>query len=119
MGSPPFRPKTAIPSHVTNVPSPLSISTEARDKKERDNLKAAIQASERGRQIVDFDRPLGNGHLPSNIHSDTEHSSQKIVHTEVDVGDWHDGAPTPLATSRAQSPYTQHPTVDFVFTYNN
>ncbi|KAF2113574.1 GTP cyclohydrolase I [Lophiotrema nucula] len=117
MGSPPFRPKTAIPSHLTNGSSPLSVSAEARDKKERESLYAAIQKSHRGRQVVDFDEP--NGHSAKHDKSATEdlneHESYDMVHREIDVDHWRNGAsaPTPLATSRAQSPYTQHPTIDF------
>jgi GTP cyclohydrolase IA len=38
-----------------------------------------------------------------------------IEHGEIDVEGFNEGGPTrtPLATSRAQSPYTQYPTVDF------
>ncbi|KAI4285292.1 MAG: hypothetical protein L6R38_000774 [Xanthoria sp. 2 TBL-2021] len=55
----PFKPKPAIPFHLTNGPSPLSGSTEARDKKEKDSLYAQIQNSNRGRQVVNFDGPKG------------------------------------------------------------
>ncbi|KAF1807881.1 GTP cyclohydrolase I [Eremomyces bilateralis CBS 781.70] len=36
-------------------------------------------------------------------------------HSEIDVDGFNEGGPakTPLATSRAQSPYTQHPDIDF------
>jgi GTP cyclohydrolase IA len=39
----------------------------------------------------------------------------QMVHGEIDVEGYNEGGPTrtPLATSRAQSPYTQHPTIDF------
>ncbi|TVY86714.1 GTP cyclohydrolase [Lachnellula willkommii] len=89
MGSPPFRPEAEIPSHLTEEPSPLGVSTEARDKKERDSVHAQIQNSHGGRHVVDFD--------------------------EIDVEGYNEGGPTrtPLATSSAQSPYTQHPTIDF------
>ncbi|KAF2789790.1 GTP cyclohydrolase I [Melanomma pulvis-pyrius CBS 109.77] len=113
MDSPPFKPKPAIPSHLTNGPSPLSISTEARDKKERDSIFAAIQSSNRGRQAVDFDR--ANGYFkPSGSNMDHA-GGHKIVHSEIDVEGYNEDrvARTPLATSRAQSPYTQHPTIDF------
>ncbi len=40
---------------------------------------------------------------------------RQIVHSEIEVEGYNEGGPTrtPLATSRAQSPYTQHPTIDF------
>ncbi|KAF2260614.1 GTP cyclohydrolase I [Lojkania enalia] len=117
MDSPPLRQKTAIPSHLTNGPSPLSISTEARDKKERDSLYAAIQTSNRGRQVVNFNSP--NGYFPksstSAMESPAYHKHHDIIYSDTEVEHWReDGAArTPLATSRAQSPYTQHPTIDF------
>ena len=39
---------------------------------------------------------------------------QQMVHSGIDVKDYGEGGPTriPLATSRAQNPYTQHPTID-------
>ncbi|PSN74455.1 GTP cyclohydrolase I [Corynespora cassiicola Philippines] len=117
MDSPPFRPKTAIPSHLTNGPSPLSISTEARDRKERDSLYAAIETSNRGRQIVNFDEP--NGYFPkasaNGVNGRGASEAQKIEHSEIDVEGYNEEGVirTPLATSRAHSPYTQHPTIDF------
>ncbi|KAF2871284.1 GTP cyclohydrolase I [Massariosphaeria phaeospora] len=119
MGSPPpFKPKPAIPSHLTNGPSPLSVSAEVRDRKERDSLFAAIQISNRGRQVVNFDGPNGthlNKSSSANMDGRESQEENDIVHNEIDVeghtGD--DYAGTPLATSRAQSPYTQHPTIDF------
>lgn len=120
MDSPPFRPKSAIPSHLTNGPSPLSMSTEARDKKERESLFAAIQTSNRGRQIVDFDGPTGyfakdSSSNMTNINGRGAHDKHHIIHHEIDVEGYNEegASRTPLATSRAQSPYTQHPTVDF------
>ena len=114
MGSPPLKPKPAIPSHLTNGPSPLSISTEARDKKERDALFTAIQTSNRGRQVVSFDEPNSYFSEPSGSAVDNR-GAHSIVYNEIDVEGYNDHgrARTPLATSRAQSPYTQHPTIDF------
>lgn len=103
MDSPPFRPK-AIPSHMTNGPSsPLRLNQEDRDRKERDNLFAAIETSNRGRQAIDFD------------DSKADKGAQGIVNGEIDVEGYNQGtvAKTPLSTSRAHSPYTQHPTIDF------
>jgi GTP cyclohydrolase IA len=118
MDLPPFRPKPAIPSHLTDGPSPLGVSTEARDKKERDSLYAQIQNSNRGRQVVNFDGP--NGYFPksstgANMDGSNCRERHQMVHGEIDVEGYNEGGPTrtPLATSRAQSPYTQHPTIDF------
>ncbi|KAF2845287.1 GTP cyclohydrolase I [Plenodomus tracheiphilus IPT5] len=90
------KPVSALPTHMVNGRSPLRVSQEARDQKERESLFNAIETSNRGRQIVNFDGP--NGYFP-----------------EIDVEGYNEGAVahTPLATSRAHSPYTQHPTLDF------
>lgn len=126
MDSPPFRPKP-IPAHLINGHSPLSQSsqssttdtaTEMRDRKERDNLFSSIQASNRGRQVVDFDGP--DGYFPQSSTSvdaqgNDAQSGYELVHGGIDVEGYVDdhSAKTPLATSRAHSPYTQHPTIDF------
>jgi GTP cyclohydrolase IA len=119
MDSSTARPKP-IPSHLTNGSSPLSLSTDARDKKERDHLYASIQTSNRGRQVVNFDGP--NGYFSKSATSANmdgrngdHHNSNHVEHSEIDVEGYNEGvvAQTPLATSRAQSPYTQHPTIDF------
>lgn len=118
MDSPPFRPKNAIPSHLSNGPSPLSPSaTETRDRKERDSLYAAIESSSgRGRQAINFDGP--NGYYSPTPNMKAEHRS--ILKPLNGIGEEYirdtreDAMPqTPLATSRASSPYTQHPTIDF------
>ena len=119
MDSPPFRPKP-IPAHLVNGHSPLAQSaqtddkdkkTEMRDRKERDNLYSSIQASNRGRQVVDFDGP--DGYFPTASASTDQH--YELVHSDMDVEGYVDdhATKTPLATSRAHSPYTQHPTIDF------
>ena len=124
-----------IPSHLINGHSPLSQSsqvddkanaTEMRDRKERDNLFSSIQASNRGRQVVDFDGPEGyfpptsagvGGHGHGHGHGHDAHHEYELVHSGIDVEGYVDehsaAAKTPLATSRAHSPYTQHPTIDF------
>ncbi|KNG45985.1 gtp cyclohydrolase i [Stemphylium lycopersici] len=114
------KPMSALPTHMTNGSSPLRLTTEARDKKERENLFNAIETSNRGRQVVNFDGPTSyfpakasatntngsgahNGHEMGNGNGYAEHDEE------------YEGAvaQTPLATSRAHSPYTQHPTIDF------
>jgi len=118
MDSPPLKSKPAIPSHLANGPPPLSVSTEARDKKERDSLYAQIQNSNRGRQAVNFDEP--NRYFPKSSTSASMDGSsacerRQMVYSESDVEGYGECNPTrtPLATSRAQSPYIQHPTIDF------
>ncbi|KAF2703451.1 GTP cyclohydrolase I [Pleomassaria siparia CBS 279.74] len=111
------KPKPAIPSHMMNGSSPLHVSTETRDKNERDSLFAAIQTSNRGRQAVDFDAAPDYFPKPSGSNADYRGAMErhKILHSEIEVEGHSDdrAARTPLATSRAQSPYTQHPTIDF------
>jgi hypothetical protein len=118
MDLPPSKPKSAIPSHLNNGSSSHGTSTEARDKKERDNLFAAIQSSSTTRQVVDFDGP--NGYFPkpdTSASVDGRHprSAHRHALSEIDVEGYMEdnAARTPLATSRAHSPYTQHPTIDF------
>lgn len=111
---------TAIPSHVANIAnggSPLKKSVKSRDQKERESLHHAIQLSERGRQVVNFDGP--NSYFPaiakgSNVDTNGGNVLNKHIlrNGEIDVEDQHESQ-TPLATSRAHSPYTQHPTIDF------
>ncbi|KAJ4349317.1 GTP cyclohydrolase 1 [Ascochyta clinopodiicola] len=108
---------TAIPSHIANGGSPLKKSVKSRDQKERDTLHHAIQLSERGRQIVDFDGP--KSYFPSaatgssaDINGGSVRNRHAIRNGDSDVED-HYEPQTPLATSRAHSPYTQHPTIDF------
>jgi len=116
MDSPPFRPKP-IPSHLTNGSSPLSTTTEARDKKERDSLKAAILTSSRGRQPVDFEG-VSDGYFPKRATSANAdgRNGHHMINSEIDVEGYNEHAAvpkTPLATSRAQSPYTKQATIDF------
>ncbi|EOA84364.1 GTP cyclohydrolase 1 [Exserohilum turcicum] len=114
------KPRSAVPTHMMNGDPPLRLAMEARDKKERENLFNAIETSNRGRQVVNFDGPTGyfpakafaastangsepNGHEMSNGHAENG------IHDEGAAA----VVQTPLATSRAHSPYTQHPTIDF------
>jgi GTP cyclohydrolase I len=100
---------------MMNGGSPLRLTTEARDKKEREHLFHAIETSNRGRQPVNFDGPTSYFPTKSsvaNMHTDNRHV---MANGQVDAEDPFEGtvAQTPLATSRAHSPYTQHPTIDF------
>src|ERR1700761_1184554 len=77
MNSPPFGPKqkTALPSYLVATSSPLSLSQEARDKKEREKLYAAIESSNTsGRQAVDLDAP--NGYFTKIPHTKTDMNGQ-------------------------------------------
>jgi GTP cyclohydrolase I len=108
------KPKSTLPTHMMNGGSPLRLTTEARDKKERENLFNAIETSNRGRQPVNFDGPAG--YFPANGSIATMNGGHhETSNGEVDVEDHNEGVvvQTPLATSRAHSPYTQHPTIDF------
>jgi GTP cyclohydrolase I len=115
----------AIPSHVNggsqpHVSSPLKKSVnsiKSRDQKERESLHHAIQLSERGRQVVNFDGP--NSYFTESAKGSTADTNGSSIHNkhmirngEMDDEDHYESA-TPLATSRAHSPYTQHPTLDF------
>jgi GTP cyclohydrolase IA len=67
---------------------------------------------------VNFDGP--NGYFPKSSTGagmDGSNCSERhqMVTGEIDMEGFNEGGPTrtPLATSRAQSPYSQHPTVDF------
>lgn len=105
--------------HMTNG-SPLRLTTEARHKKERENLFNAIETSNRGRQVVNFDGPTS--YFPAKASATNSNGSDAHNGHEMGNGNGHaehddeyEGAiaQTPLATSRAHSPYTQHPTIDF------
>ncbi|USP72787.1 uncharacterized protein yc1106_00061 [Curvularia clavata] len=118
MDAHPSKPQSAIPTHMMNGGSPLRLTTEARDKKERENLFNAIETSNRGRQVVNFDGPTS--YFPAKAVAATKHSGSANDGHEANNG--HVGhqsedesavVQTPLATSRAHSPYTQHPTIDF------
>jgi len=106
MDLPPFRSKPAIPSHLTNEPSPLGVTANARDKKERDSLYAQIQNSNRGCQVVNFDE--ANEYFPelsTSAKMDGSNCREKyqIRHSEIDVEEHNEGATkrTLLVTSRA------------------
>jgi GTP cyclohydrolase I len=68
--------------------------------------------------MVDFDGP--NGHFSksakgANVDGKDANDKHAIVHSEIDIDGLREegGVQTPLRTSRAHSPYTQHPTIDF------
>ena len=67
---------------------------------------------------MNFDEP--KGYFPKSLTSakmDSINGSERhqMVHSELDVKEDKEGGPARIAfaTSRAQSPYTQHPTIDF------
>lgn len=113
------KPVSALPSHMVNGRSPLRVSQKVRDQKERETLYNAIEISNRGRQIVDFDGPSAYFHNDSSERkmnggdAHDPHASQEVYNSEIDVEGYNDAPKTPLKTSRAHSPYTQHPTIDF------
>lgn len=104
------KPVSAVPSHMMKGRAPPRVPTEVRDQKERENLYNAIETSSRGRQVVDFD---ANGYFPAKATAANMKKDHEIVNGEIDVEGYNEGSSTPLKTSRAHSPYTQHPTIDF------
>ncbi|OCK75318.1 GTP cyclohydrolase I [Lepidopterella palustris CBS 459.81] len=122
MDTPSPKPKSAVPSHVLNGSSLLNTGTESRDKKERESLFAAIQSSNsHGRQVVVFDAPNGHNnstHPSSKSDQKSGRNKPKALPEHIEEENARDprdevASTTPLAMSRAQSPYTQHPTIDF------
>lgn len=114
MDSDPPKPKSAIPLHLTNGTSPLHVTQETRDSKERENLYAAINASSTAR------RPIDLGHPPDISKIQNPKAKQRRVPIgnlveEEHARDPRDEAspPTPLTTSRPQSPIIQQPPIDF------
>lgn len=108
----PKSPASALPAHMMNG-SPLRLTTEARHKKERENLFNAIETSNRGRQVVNFDGPTG--YFPAKASAAKAgasgvHATNTMVAkrgTDVEDEAEHGVAQTPLATSRAHSPYSE------------
>lgn len=110
------KPVSAIPSHMVKGRALPRVPTEVRDQKEREHLYNAIEISNRGRQVVDFDGP--NSYFPAkatdaSMNGDKVQKYHDVVNGEIDVEGYNEGSSTPLKTSRAHSPYTQHPTIDF------
>lgn len=98
------RPKP-IPSHLTNGTSSLHTSQAVRDSKERENAYAAIQSS------------MGPRKEPIDLENPQPLSAKRTARIanldEENARDPRDQAPSPPVTSRSNSPYTKHPTVDF------
>lgn len=107
------KPLSAVPPHVVNGSTP----TEARDQRERENLFNSIQSSASARQPIDLTHPNGTYSKPQTHKMDLVRSKAHALNgvAEEHARDARDEAtpPTPLATSRPQSPFTQHPTIDF------
>lgn len=118
MDSPPLdpNPKSSLPSRLTNGTSPLHMSQEVRNQKERDNLRASIKVSSTRRHVVDLDDP--NGFFPKKPSPENQDSHlAKTSRRAIDEGHARDprdeaSPPTP-STTRPSSPFTQHPTIDF------
>jgi hypothetical protein len=98
-----------------------AMSQEARDKREREKLYAAIESSSTvGRQLVDLDGPSNYsskktpGKFEMNGYAPKESRQSRPSIDEEHARDARDEAtiPTP-SISRPESPFTQHPTIDF------
>ncbi|KAF2153457.1 GTP cyclohydrolase I [Myriangium duriaei CBS 260.36] len=105
------RPK-AVPNYLTNGTSPLHVSQEARDNRERQSAFNAIQSSMGPRRVpIDLEHGEISPALPRDHHKKTSANLDDEA-----ARDPRDEAPppTPPATSsRSISPYTRNPTVDF------
>ena len=65
---------------------------------------------------MNFDGPKGyfpKSFTSANMDGSNGSERQQMVRSEIDVKEYEEGGPTriPFATSRAQSPYTQHPPI--------
>jgi GTP cyclohydrolase I len=97
------------------------MSQEARDKREREKLYAAIESSSTvGRQLVDLDGPSNyflkkaHGAAEMNGLAPKEPRPSRTAIDEEHARDARDEAPVPTPSiSRPESPFTQHPTIDF------
>ena len=120
------RPK-AIPSHLINGHSPLHPSyTADRTKDERDSTYNAIKSSMGPhREAIDLDaddEPISppadstarSPKRPAVQYEEVEDQDIEDLRIKIAARDRRDSAPlTPPATSRASSPFTQNPTIDF------
>ena len=66
---------------------------------------------------MNFEGPNGyfpKPHTSANMDGSNGRERHQMVHSEIDVEGYNEGGPTrsSLAASRAQSLYTQHPTID-------
>jgi GTP cyclohydrolase I len=114
------KPKSALPSHLSSPLSSLSISEEARDKRERDKLYASIESSYTTRQPVDLDNPNGyfskkqhNKMEINGVNSQSTRLGKEVVDEEHARDPRDEAAEATPTTSRPESPFTQHPTIDF------
>lgn len=105
---------SAIPAHLAKTKAPSRRNS--RDQ-EREDLRRSIEASYRGRQVIDFDGP--DGYFPAKQAvakvngSSSQPETQETFNGETDASGFKESPATPLKTSRAHSPYTQQPTIDF------
>lgn len=122
--SPPLnpKPKSALPPYLTNH-SPLAVSQETRDRKERERLIASIEASNTtGRLAVDLDAPSSyfpssknQGKTDMNGHAGNPHRHVQNGLEKENARDPRDepGPSSVSLPSRPESPFTQNPTIDF------
>jgi GTP cyclohydrolase I len=109
-------PHPTLASQTMNGKTVVKIPDQVRDRKERESLFNAIETSNRGRHIVDFNSPDGffPAKLPPPItNGASAQDGHATTNGQGDVEGINEGVKTPLKTSRAHSPYTQHPTIDF------
>ncbi|KAF2091162.1 GTP cyclohydrolase I [Saccharata proteae CBS 121410] len=106
------KPMSAVPSHLTNGTSTPNSPTETRDRRERENLFASIQSSHSTRQPIDLTAP-NSVYAKPQTHRKAMHALNGIEEERARDPRDDAGPPTPLAISRPQSPFTQHPTIDF------
>lgn len=115
------KPKSAIPSYLTNGSSPLKTkSTEVRDQKERENLYSSIKSSNTRREVVDLNgSPPSSSHAHASQHfqSSSEMMNGNDINLEEDslsrVDTYAHRVPFTSRSQSPHSPFTQHPTVDF------
>ncbi|KAF2826777.1 GTP cyclohydrolase I [Ophiobolus disseminans] len=110
------KPVSAVPSHLTKKQSPLRASQRMASQNEGEQLSEEIDATFRGRRVVDLD--AADGYFPAKkAVAGTKRSRQEeadeVANGDIDVEGDNAVPETPLKTSRAQSPYTQQPTIDF------
>ena len=102
----------SLPPHTSHKLQPCDVGVFA-------PLKAAYrdQAEIKGRRLVNFDGPKGyfpKSFTSANMDGSNGSERQQMERSEIDVKEYEEGGPTriPFATSRAQSPYAQHPPID-------